>query len=64
MLAGVDVQFRPDGEDEEVSVIVPVKPFTGDTVTVELALVPALTLTAVGLEDMEKSVTTTSTLAE
>ena len=44
--------------------MVPVKPFTGDMVTVELALVPALTLTDVGLADMEKSVTTTLTLAK
>ena len=64
MLAGVDVQLKPDGEDEEVSVMVPVKPFTGDMLTVELALVPALTLTAVGLAEMEKSVRTTLTLAE
>ena len=58
------MQFRPDGEDEEVSMMVPVKPFTGDMITVELALVPALTLTDVGLADMEKSVTTTLTLAK
>lgn len=58
------MQLKPDGEDEDVSVMVPVNPFTGDMVTVELALVPALTLIAVGLAEMEKSVTTTLTLAE
>ena len=34
---------------EEVSATVPVKPFTGATVIVEVAAVPALTATVVGL---------------
>ena len=42
----------------------PVNPLMGETVTVEFACVPALTLAPVGLADIEKSVTTTFTLAE
>lgn len=63
MVTGVKVQFRPAGDDE-VKVTVPVKPLTGETVRVELARVPALTPTAVGLADTVKSVTITPTIAE
>ena len=42
----------------------PVNPFMGETVTVEFACVPALTLALVGLANIEKSLTITLTLAE
>ena len=64
MLAGFRTQVRPDGEDDDVSVMDPVNPLTGETVMVELACVPALTLALVGLADIEKSVTTTLANAE
>jgi len=57
------VQLKPEGETEEVRVIVPEKLFTGETVTVELARVPKLTVALVGLADMVKSVTVTKTFA-
>ncbi len=64
MLTRVKVQLSPDGEDEEVRVTVPVKPFTGEIVMVEFACIPALTLTVVTLADTVKSVTSTVTVAE
>jgi len=48
---------------EEVSATVPVKPFTGATVIVEVAAVPALTATVVGLAVTLKSVMLTVTVA-
>ena len=63
MLDGVRVQVRPAGETVEVRATVPVKPFTGATVIVEAAAVPALTLTLVGLAATVKSVTVSVTIA-
>jgi hypothetical protein len=63
MLVGVRVQVRPAGETAEVSATVPVKPFTGATVIVEVAAVPAVVVTAVGLAVTVKSVTVTVTVA-
>ncbi len=63
MLAGVRVQVRPAGETDEVRATVPVKPFTGATVIVEVAAVPALTATVVGLAVTVKSVMLTVTVA-
>jgi hypothetical protein len=57
MLVGVRVQVRPAGETEEVRPTVPVKPFCGATVIVEVTAVPALTGTLVGLAVTVKSVT-------
>ncbi len=57
MLVGVRVQVNPAGLTLDVRATVPVKPLTGATVMVEVAAVPALTATAVGLPVTEKSVT-------
>ena len=57
ILLGVRVQVRPEGETDEVKVTVPVNPLTGATVIVDVAAVPAFTLTLVGLAVTEKSVT-------
>jgi len=57
------VQVRPAGETELVRVTVPVKPFTGATVIVDVAAVPAVVVTAVGLAVTVKSVTITVTVA-
>jgi hypothetical protein len=57
MLVGVRVQVKPAGLTDDVSATVPVNPLTGATVIVEVAAVPALTPTVVGLADTEKSVT-------
>ncbi len=48
MLVGARVQVNPAGETELVSATVPVKPFTGATVIVEVAAVPAVVVTEVG----------------
>jgi len=63
MLFGVRVHVRPAGETEEVRPTVPVKPFTGATVIVEVAATPTLTLAVVGLALTEKSVTMNVTVA-
>jgi len=64
MLAGVRVQVKPlEGEMEEVRATVPVKPFTGVTVIVEVPAVPAVVVTDVGLAVTVKSVTVTVTVA-
>jgi hypothetical protein len=65
MLDGVRVQVKPvAGDIEEVSATVPVNPFTGATVMVEVAAVPAVVVTAVGAAVTVKSVTVTVTVAE
>jgi len=65
MLLGVRVHVRPaTGVIEEVRVIVPVNPSRGATVMVEVAAVPALTVTAVGLAVTVKSSMVTVTVAE
>lgn len=63
MLVGVRVQVSPAGETEEVRATVPVKPFTGATVIVEVAATPALAATLVGLAVTVKSVMLTVTVA-
>ena len=55
ILDGVRVQVKPAGDTELVSATVPVKPLTGATVIVEVAAVPALVVTAVGLAVTVKS---------
>ena len=64
MLLGVRVHVRPAGETDDVSATVPVNPLIGATVIVEVAAVPAVVVTAVGLAVTEKSVTATVTVAE
>ncbi len=59
MLVGVRVQVRPAGETAEVSATVPVKPFTGATVIVDVPGMPTL----VGLAVTVKSWTVTATVA-
>lgn len=56
MLAGVRVQVNPAGETALVNATVPVNPFAGATVMVEVAAVPAVVVTAVGLAVTVKSV--------
>jgi hypothetical protein len=63
MLAGVKVQVKPAGETDDVRATVPVNPFTGATVMVEVAAVPAVVVTEVGLAVTVKSVTLTVTVA-
>lgn len=57
MLLGVRVQVNPEGDTDDVRATVPVKPSTGVTVIVEVAAVPAVVVTAVGLAVTVKSVT-------
>jgi len=52
------------GEIELVRATVPVNPFTGATVIVEAAAVPAVVVTAVGAAATVKSRTVTVTAAE
>jgi hypothetical protein len=59
MLAGFRVQVIPAGETEDVSATVPVKPWIGATVIVEVPVAPAVTVTVVGLAVTEKSGTAT-----
>ena len=55
MLEGVRVQVRPAGETDEVRATVPVNPLIGATVTIEVAAVPTVVVTAVGLAVTLKS---------
>ncbi len=57
MLVGLRVQVKPAGDTELVRATVPVKPLTGATVIVEVAAVPTVVVTAVGLAVTLKSVT-------
>jgi hypothetical protein len=57
MLLGVRVHVRPAGETEDVRATVPRNPFTGATVIVDVAAVPAVVVTEVGLAVTVKSVT-------
>jgi hypothetical protein len=57
MLVGVRVHVRPAGDTDEVRATVPVNPFTGATVIVEVAATPTLTLAVVGLAVTLKSCT-------
>lgn len=64
MLDGVRVQVKPAGETEDVRVTLPVNPFTGATVIVEVTAVPEFVDTLVGLAVTVKSITVTVTVAE
>ncbi len=65
MLDGVRVHVNPvPGDIEDVRATVPVNPFTGATVIVEVAAVPAEVVTAVGEAVTVKSFTVTVTVAE
>jgi len=64
MLAGLRVQVRPAGETVKVSVTVPVKPWSGATVIVEVPLDPALIATLAGLAVTVKSLMVAVTVAE
>jgi hypothetical protein len=55
MLEGVRVHVRPAGDTALVRATVPVNPFTGATVIVEVAATPTFTLTLVGLAVTVKS---------
>jgi len=57
------VHVRPAGETAEVRATVPLKPFTAATVIVEVAAVPAVVVTAVGLAVIVRSVTVYVTVA-
>jgi len=58
MLGGVRVHVRPVvGDADAVRLTVPVNPFTGVTVIVEVPLAPARTMTLVGLAATVKSCT-------
>ena len=57
------MHVRPAGATEEVKVTVPVKPWRGATVIVEVAAVPAVVVTLVGLAVTEKSRTVNVTVA-
>jgi hypothetical protein len=63
MLAGVRVQVKPAGETALVRATVPVKPLIGATVIVEVAAVPAVVVTEVGLAETLKSVPEKITVA-
>ena len=63
MLLGVSVQVSPAGETPDVGATVPVNPLTGATVIVEVAAVPTVVVTAVGLAATVKSVTLKVTVA-
>jgi hypothetical protein len=56
-LVGFNEQVRPAGVEVCVRVTVPVNPLTGDTVIVDVAGVPTLTVTLVGLAVTVKSTT-------
>ena len=55
ILVGVRVQTRPEGVTEFAKAIVPVNPWTGATVMVEVAAVPTVVVTDVGLAVTVKS---------
>ncbi len=65
MLPGLNAQVRPvAGEMVEDRATVPVKPLTGATVIVDVAVAPARAATLVGLAVTVKSRTLTVTIAE
>ena len=63
MMLGVRVHDKPVGETADINDTVPVKPLIGDTVTVELAIVPTVVVMLAGLAETEKSVTVYVTVA-
>ena len=54
----------PSGETDNVRLTVPVKPFAGATVIVEVTVVPAVLLIVVGFAEIVKSLIVTVTVAE
>jgi hypothetical protein len=64
MLVGDSVQVRPAGETDEVRATVPVNPWSGATVIVEVPAALARAVTLVGLAVTVKSLTVTATVAE
>ena len=54
----------PNGETDDDRLTVPVKPFTGATVIVEVTVVPAVLLIMVGFAEIVKSLIVTLTVAE
>ncbi len=64
MLVGLSVQVRPAGDTAEVRATVPVNPWRGATVIVEVPVAAASTVTLVGLAVTEKSRTVNVTIAE
>jgi len=65
MLVGVRVQVKPvAGDIEDVRATVPVKPFTGATVIVEVPATPPLIARLVGAAATLKSSTLYVTVAE
>jgi len=65
MLVGVRVQVKPvAGDIEDVRATVPVKPFTGATVIVEVPATPPLIVRLVGAAATLKSSTLYVTVAE
>jgi len=63
MLAGERVHVKPAGETALASATVPVNPWTGATVIVEVPAVPTVVVTEVGLAATVKSFTVTVTVA-
>ena len=63
ILVGVRVHVRPAGDTVEVRATVPVKPFRGATVIVDVTAVPEFVETLVGLAVTVKSWTVTVTVA-
>lgn len=61
MLVGDNEHVKPAGETDEVRATVPVNAFTGATVIVDVAAVPAVVVTDVGLAATVKSATATLT---
>ena len=64
MLVGERVHVKPAGDTELVRATVPVNPWRGATVIVEVAAVPTVVVTDVGLAVTLKSFTVTVTVAE
>lgn len=58
------MHVRPTGETDEVRVTVPVNPWTGATVMVEVPTALANAVTLIGLALTVKSLTVTATVAE
>ena len=63
ILVGLRVHVRPAGETVDVSATVPVNPFNGATVIVEVTAVPEFVATLVGLALTVKSLMVTVTVA-
>jgi hypothetical protein len=63
MLVGLRVQVSPAGDTADVRATVPVNPWTGATVMVDVADAPATTVALVGLAVTVKSFTVTVTVA-